>query len=460
MKEQRASIESNLARCFQEAQEISASLEDVSQEMLQLREQVNHDPALSSSLKLRRMHHVAQLFYRDSFTRTNTLKDAIDQWRRQILLRNSHTRFVRARKNREAEHLKRLVLQAFKTYSHRYRAQKLAVAHIQSKTTSRVLQAWLSAFNMNNRVTMFRDARLSTMRKTFFQRLRKCIRRRRRLLRRGGKLDALVTCFTVVRVFNAWKRICLANTHFVSVLPDAVSLATAHLHFLRRTWRAFTQIIRLEMTSLRTNSHQIHLKHSSLLLLSCLRDWYTLHLAVSHWRLCRYKLGMHGLWSQWVRASRMRRGWDNVITTCRRAKLATYLQLWLRFNRVRSTARDKAERVNRLLLFRKCRKLFLRLHRVAVKRAYLLKKGSEAIAMYFRTLLKTPFLAWAAEACNKRAMRDDVSLEALPHIENGLHDTPKVAVLGMNSTVDSDNEDEDVEIEHLFGKHLCRYLRR
>lgn len=434
-------------------------MDDLLKEMHELRENVNCDPALSSALRIRRIHHVAQLFYKDSVSRTTSMKGALYAWRRQILLDRSRTQIIRIRKNTAADHHKRLVLKAFKMNFSRCQSQKLALFRIRSKTAAQFLRSWMRAFEMNNRVALFIDSRLTKMQKLFFDSLRKRIRKGRRNVRREAKLDALVTCFTVVRAFAAWKRQCRANTHLTSLLPDAVSLASAHLHFLRRTWRAFTLVIRTDSASLMTFSRQIHLKHSSWLYSTCLRDWYMLHLATFQWKKLRCTLALHGLKSHCVSGKQMRNGRYTAAAHARGAELSSCLQLWNKITRSRVAARDKAGRVERLLAFRKCRKSFLHLRFVSANRIYMLKKGAEAIAMYFRSLLTRTFLIWAANASRNDDMRDGIDSNPIPNPVECLYDTSN-HILDKESTIDSDKEDGNAEDALTFGGHLYRYLRR
>ena len=373
-------------------------------ENLALRNEMISNPIIGDSFRLCRMHEVAQLFYKESLTRMMTLVNALRRWRRHIVLGRRYAQIVQSRNERKAAYLQGFTFVAIKRYSRRRHLQKLAELRLKSALEARFLIAWHQAYKRNASISAFMKTRVMLKSRTFFYLLSKRLKKKRRQLRRDAKLDALVTCFTVIRAFGAWKKLSLRNNHVLSVLPDAHSLARAHFHFLRRTftaWRSHTDKKRSHNRSIGNIIYSIQSRRT--LSLSFL-FWRAAYSAAAHWKRQSSLRVLKALLRSSTSMPRTRYCEDHALSFYCDWRLRNSIYSWFGFTRSRIAFRSKDIRIKSLLMYRQNRKAFLKWRSTASYKANILKRSSDAISLYFRSLLKTPFYAWA-QVCRETKIR-------------------------------------------------------
>lgn len=425
---------------------------------------------LRSCIQLQRRQEVAAIFFDESVTRLLSLGLMFAQWRRRVVQLQRLRRFVSSRSQREERRSKQVVFTAILQAAIRARHQQFALSHLQQRVVHKHLHCWLAAMHTEAAIQMMLHARARRGRGTFFRRMKRLLKARRKAQKKQQSQDALVTCCLALRAFNSWKRLWREANHAVSVLEDVAQVAEAVEWFLRKRFSLWVSQERRHRAALEPAVRRVEATRRRKLLLFVLSQWSSLRRARDHWRSGALLRALHMLASAASTVSAAKTAMLQSAST-RNRRLAKGFWLALRDQtarrqRLQQQARWVAARQERLAA-----KSHLDRWSAAMRTQtdYFLK-SADALATYLFSLQRRHFLAWADYvACSRRLLLEEMAASVAPAVPRSLR-APRAVDRCALSDIESDASsraeddwDECVEVLAAPARSpllLAHYLRR
>lgn len=428
--------------------------------LAQQRSTLESNTELFSLAQRRRREEVAGLFYAQSIARMLCLGLSIAQWRRNTMHARRVRRYIAERRAERALRVLGVSFSALCDHMLRGRGQRRAKRLLARSCLQRHLALWCGVARANERILRFQGGLHRTKEQGVFRRLKKLVRSRRRLRRREERDAAMVTCFTVLRVFAAWKGLWRASALSLAWLPDLVAVARADAHFLARVFSVWSSSYRLHRASLSSCALRVVGERTLALKGRVLREWHSLWLATAAWR----RRSLQSSLVAWAaRASSLSEGRDRLLDCAHAFHRAGARNALHALSRSTSRARLLAEASSAVSLRTRTVTSRSALHiwtQATKNRVRELEQSSSALAYRMVSLCARVFRAWSSVLTRGEQVpsEGEMLLSEVLEKTNPVH--------AKNDLLIESDEEEDEDEEEGLGVSLfplsdfCVLLRR
>ena len=353
------------------------------------------DKNLKDFIRITRQQEAADAFYASGITRVICLGVALLNWRRNTLWVCRLRTFVKKIDDRRRHYLNTAFFAGLSQAASRSRRQSEAIGYLRQRRLSNLILAWRKVYRLSIAVDALQVRSLRDRGIVFLHNLRRRVRQRKKAIKKVASNDALVLCFKVMRIFNAWKGLYQRSSLRLSCLSDVALLCKASSHFILTLFAAWRKISlaekkrksELEVTI--TSTIQRKMKRW------CLKEWSKLYAAS---RLCRISSGRRAFSA--LRTAVLRSG-DAQENVKRAVSLWRTKCVFWGFSclSVHSIARGRlkaaSSRVRAVQASKLCRRTWLRWYYALKKKEKAMQRAGDALLLRMRNLLRRTFQAWA-----------------------------------------------------------------